>query len=477
VEVKRLIGWRRWGRGRRAAAVVLVSGLAAVALAMVLVTVATARPLGFLHLRTNLSLTETLVSAYPELAISPDGDRVITVWTEEHRSGVGFPKGDIWLRVASEVEGGWGEKVKIYESSDSACAYDVALAITDTDVHVAYIVFNDSCANPKQTLVYHNTCSLTTGQCSESPSLVASAGTERYKITWVDLALDAQGAPHIVWAQYDANGRNGVVYYRTRQGTEWGETERVTPSYGSNTPSIAWANGYVHVVWEDESEHRIWYRQRGESGWDFPEPLMGQQTHYPPSHPDVAAQGERVFVVWDWCGDIDTTPPCWDYVLVYRRSNDNGTTWGDTLEVGTDELGPVRHYDSVDDALVREAEYLLYLQPSIALNQDGWPSVVWHADRSGGGATGYDYAIYYSYAVTGTDTTVEWEWPAILTDHQTDSLGAPAVGIGEPGGGGEQHLHVAYMQAPELRACDVFYNSNEGSQYEYIYLPITMRSG
>ena len=159
--------------------ILLAAGLAAVALAAVLAVVAMARPVGFLHLRRNLSNTETLVSAYPDLAVSPGGDRVVAAWTEGHKDGIGY-KGYAYLRTASETGAGWGSKIPVFAGGDSACAYDAAVAVTGATAHVAYVVFVSTCAEPTQMQVRYQACSLTSldsGQCDGSEHIVASVDT------------------------------------------------------------------------------------------------------------------------------------------------------------------------------------------------------------------------------------------------------------------------------------------------------------
>jgi hypothetical protein len=465
---------------------VLAAGLAAAVLA----TVAAASPLGFVHVRSNLSRTPTLVSAYPDLAVSPDSDRVAVVWTEDYyQSGAGSYK-HVYLRVASETGGGWGDKVSVFSGSSRFSAYHAAVAVTGPaayTAHVAYVVFELDQSNLVRTELRHKKCSLSLSQveCDASEGVVASVDASSGKIFWVDLALDTSGNPHVVWAQYDADW-NGDILYRAYDGGGWGSTETVRALTGNNhTPSIAWAGGYAHVVWDEQTQHQILYRRRTGSGW---EPgsvaLCSPQPALPPGNPDVAAGGGRVFVVWDWCSDPNWQSHgyCRQYNVVYLRSNDRGARWGAVREVGTDRgyaAGGLADYDSagwyVSSSDIRE-EYLQYLRPAITLNDDGWPALVWHADRSGAGDGG-DYAIYYTYATTGDGSGVNWAIaPTVLNRVRPNMLGSAVVGVGEPEPGGEQYLHVAYMQRQNTGYWDVYYDTDEWELYELAYLPVALTS-
>ncbi len=458
----------RWRGRKRGAVIVVAAGLAAV-----LVATAMAASLGFPHIRSNLSQTETGVSARPGLAVSSDGDRVVVVWTEEYRDGSGS-KGHVYLRAASEAGGGWGSKITVFSGSDSACAYKAAVAVTGATAHVAYVVFSDSCGVPTQMQVRYKTCDLSGGTCDGGEETVASVGTLFYTISWVDLTLDTGGNPHLVWVRKDQEGNYGDIRYRSHNGTGWAAPEGVETSWSNDMPAIAWADGYAHVVWEEEAGY-VRYRRRDTTieeeaeAWGSILSLSGPspQAQYPPGNPDVAAGTGRVFVVWNWCSDGQA--PCGKYKMVYRRSNDSGSNsswgtgdYGNTREVGTEKSianwPDMEDYDSADEDGGRDC-FLQYLQPCIALNGDGWPAVAWHADRSGGAGT--DYTIYYSYATSGSSTHVGWIPPATLDWDQPALLGSAGVGVREPDPGGEQYLHFAYMQQPSEDVWEVYYDTNE----------------
>jgi hypothetical protein len=472
-----LVALTRWGRCRRGAAIVLATMLAVAAVAAMLAAVAWAAPrLEFIHVQRNLSWTRDRMSAYPDLAVSPDGDRVVVVWTEGYDEQAGY-RGHVYLRAASESGGGWGNKIPVFTGDSSACAYyKAAVALTDTTAHVAYVVFSggdDGCFYPTTMQVRYRTCSLTSGQCGAEEQVVSVAFLNN-QITWVDLALDDSENPHVVWAQYHKGQVSlGRIFYKARVDGAWGDTaESVHGDGDNNVPAIAWANGYAHVVWQKESQDAsdVLYRRRSVSGeWD---PIGGAlvllSANEPQRNPDVAAGGtDRVFVVWDRCLSAD----CDEYALVYKRSDTNGGGayggFGDYRDVGTDKTGlsNLTPYTPTGDG------YLPDLQPSIALNRDGWPSVVSHA------AYGTDtYAVYYSYATTGTTGTVKrvsWLTRTVLVEGQ---LGAAVIGVGESEPGSQRHIHVAYMKG-RGSAWDVYYDSNERDSYDRKYMPLIMRSG
>jgi len=466
--------------GRRSAVIGLAVGLAAVALVAVMAVVAIAAPSGFLHIRSDLSQTPGLVSAPPDIAVSPSGDWVAVAWTEEYDAGAGYGKGwgHVYLRVASETGGGWEDKIPVFTGDYNRCATDVSVAITGTTAHVAYVEFSDTCNNPTRVVVRHTRCSLTEGACEVPEGWVASSDD---KITWVDLALDAHGNPHVVWSRYNHVSEVSVVYYRPSDSTGWGGRESVESTYDSRKPAIAWADGYAHVVWEEEKDTDtgvgIQYARRSLSDPSWEEvPIYRHSTGQPAGNPDVAAGSGQVFVVWDTCSEFDGEY-CVGYHLVYRRSLDIGAHWGleqdETREVGTDRQTNLVQYASSDNQVERN-ESLFHLQPGVALNSAGAPAVVWHVDRSSG-VGDPDCAIHYAYAFTTTPEAVGWITHTVLREGPP-ALGSAVVGLGQPESGGDQHLHVAYMRKTG-DGWDVYYDSNEEHEYEHIYLPLVLRAG
>jgi hypothetical protein len=457
-------------------AAIVAAVVAAIGLAGVLAGVLHAAPSSFLHIRQKLSYTD-YTSAYPELAVSPDRNYLAVTWVEgyEEKSG---SKGHVYLRIASE-SGGWGAPIEVYHGDADACAYDrAAVAITGTTAHIAYVVFAD-CTNGQNTRVYYTTCSLTDGTCG-SKELVLSTTTE--KILWVDIAVDESGNPHLVFARYKKEGPyedfHGKVFYEGHTGSGWGTEETVYDDADTNnhTPAIAWSDGCAHIAWEEEMGGKILYRRRCAGVW-YPNPTVDpylihySTPTYPPHSPDVAtAPGGRLFVVWDCLAQEATAHTPATRYLLYKRSNDGGDTFYPVaypLEVGTDHTGgiPDPYTEHVVGAAEDSGYYLRYLQPSVALNEDGWPAVVWHT----GGVTG----TYYTYATSGTDTSVDWMTPTLLFGGQA---GTPVVGLGGWVTSTVPLLHVAYMYAPG-DSWNVYYDSNEADVIDIptVYLPLVTK--
>lgn len=458
---------------RRSAVIALAMVLAAAALAALAAVTRASVAGGFLHVRTNLSSSPDLMSAFPDLAVSPDGEWVAVTWVEGYDSSAGY-KGDVYLRAASESSG-WGPRILVFDGDSSTYAYyRASVAVTGTVAHVTYVVFEHAAGVLYATRLYYRTCSLVTRTCGASEQITSTLVSSGNQITWSDLALDANGKPHVVWDRYYISGTVdiGRVFYAARPDDGW--TIAAVDSTGdADRPVVAWADGYAHVAWKKTWQsggaphYGIYYRRRDTSPggmWGVAVPLFDTvNADYEPQYPSVAAGNGRVFVVWDACYSV-FGGKCEGYVVLYRRSNTGGMSfpsYPSFQEVGTDDLSwdALEPYDPTGEELAE------FLQPFIVLNDNGWPAVAWHA--------GYDgsTALYYSHAVTGTDSGVAWITPTVLI---AGGVSVPRVGVIEAGADGEQHLHFAYMRSGSN--WDVYYDSDESGAYHMVYLPLVSRS-
>ncbi len=423
---------------KRSGSVVAAGVLAAMALAAVLVAVATAAD----HERHNLSVTDTFISASPGLAAG--GDRVAVVWTEEYIENLGKGYGHVYLRSGSGDGRSWGSKVTVFSGGASAYAINASVAVAGTTAHVVYVVVVDGSFY----YVYHEECDLSEGTCEDVPTVLSTSPSN--EISWVDVAVDEDGDPHVVWEQRSAT-KKGEIRYRAFGGSSWGGIEGVHTGADDRTPAIACANGYVHVVWNYVGGYgRIQYRRRHAGGWGGVRNVYQALSDEQPYKPDVAAWGSRVFVVWDWCNDyLPVSPPCDRFSLSYQRSNDNGDTWLSSRDVGTDRTSFPEMYESTDNEDWAPSEYLANLRPSIGLGDEGWPAVVWHV---GGSGEGDYYRIYYAYALAGTTNSVNWVVSHTVLNQDTSSdAGAAAAGMEG------QQLHTAYMQQEVGEEWNVYY--------------------
>jgi len=464
----------------------LMAALLAGALSALALSGALAAPrAGFLRMATNLSNSPNRYSYYADIAVSPDGDRVVVVWPEAYQDGGSAQKGSVYLRWASESTGsGWSAPVTVHAGGSNECARWAAVAITGTGpytAHVAYIV-QSPCNNPTQQFIRHRTCVLGAG-CSDPQTVVnRSLGTNDTGLGSVDLALDDEGRPHFAYVDYQyvtGEGDVGTVYYRSPDGI-------VQQVSGANddalTPAIAWNGGKVHIVWATEPrqnqwEYYIYYWQPGSTN-----ALIKQGLSYAPHEPAIAVFSNTVMVVWEMnnadsdnnCSSDQTQ--CTRYTLAYIRSVDNGSTW--PLSGGTPQwyelhrdgetFGTNWPYTSTGQVI----EYTRFLRPSVGFRADGKPVVVWHVND--GTTDSPDYNIYYTEALTVPESAadpIEWSEIRRFGQNPPGNSASPVVAPLLP----TDALHVVYLQGTGSD-WETYYDGNEYDRYSRVYLPIVMRS-
>ena len=467
------------GRGKWLVAAALVVGI----LLMLTVVLALAAPERSIpHGATNLSADPALDSSFADVAVSPDGDRVVVVWPEEIEGLLlPRPRGSVWLRWASEsAEGGWSAPLSVFAGAEQGCAVESAVAVTGTTAHVAYLIWIP-CQDTTQSVISYTTCDMGGGNCGAARTVTSAPfDASAPGLSGVDMALDNGGDPHFVYTLFEGE-ITATVYYST--GNLY-LAERVSEEGKYNhSPAIAWSGGYVHVVWEDETEYEIVYRRRDGGGWGeiIPESILTRfkgDDEYRPRNPDVAAYGGQVMVTWDWEWPEMGAD---QYVVAYRRYLGGTGSWLDSIyEVGTQaELvgeglnpeAPGHAYTSTKEFTF--SEYTPFLRPTVALDGEGMPTVVWHVDRG-------TYDIMYTQALSVTENDIfVWSEPAVFNQNTQGHSASPVVALAPVI---SPSLHVAYLQRRVIEDevdWETYYSSEEeggSSDYPYaVFLPMTLR--
>lgn len=467
----------------------LAAALAAGVLAALTAVLALAAPQrSFLHMATNLSDAPSRWSSFADIGVSLDGDRVVVVWPEAYEGGGGC--GRIWLRWASESEGsGWSSPVVVFEDYSGWCASRAAVAVTGTTAHVAYIA-SMAGGTPYDQIVYYRACTLG-GTCGRATVITQTqrVGSDT-GFGDVDIALDAQGNPHFVYSYFRFEGGDvGTVYYSWLSGGSVHPQEQVSGAgQNAGSPAIAWSNGYVHVVWAEKpygtsTIYAVRYLRRRSGGggsWGQDETLAWSGAAYPPRNPSIAAYSGTVFAVWD-VGYFCQEPPggCDEFSLAYDHSLNDGVQWlSEWREVGTNgKMTQDMRYYSTDSQDMWE--YTRCLRPTVALDGEGRPTVVWHVNL--GSQDWPDYDIKYNEGLTVTQFGVGWSSTdgEFLRQRAGSQSGNPVIALAPVI---SPHLHVAYLWSgmgyvgQPSGDWETYYDSNEYDTYSHIFLPIILRN-
>jgi hypothetical protein len=445
---------------------------------------------------------------------SADGNWIAVAWIQGGRDEQLSCKisGKAILRAATEAATwpDWTPRVVVFDGNPkNVCAIHTDVALSGSTAHVVTSVRAPCLAqagDSQTTEIVYSTWDLAQDPLAATEVVTAVSRTATTssdkRINDVRIALDGQGRPHIVYSLTTFFGREGEIMYHRNLGSGWdAETPRkasVLLSGGGGSskdaayrPQIAWGTdagvGRVHLVWESHMDEvvdnptsldgDVYHRTIDDDGSDFNAaptmlglargveyPYVVESTH---PYPALAARANHVVVAWNNCQDIDSqNSPCERFGLQYRRSTDNGATFGPAREALTGyevaSLGINREYTGTDfygETSGDVPEYEKFARPALALDADGYPYLAWQVRNDLGGIE--PYAVHTN-VVTGTKSGGDevvwadgaWDW---VVDYDTYSYLMPQVVIPVAT---TDHIgmHLFYMQDDRAHPYRVFYD-------------------
>jgi hypothetical protein len=128
-----------------------------------------------------------------------------------------------------------------------------------------------------------------------------------YRSRHPDMAIDANGITHIVWADETPNGRGYDIFYNRYDGTSWGNDIRITqetdPDPSAKYPRLAIdSSNNIHIVWIDSrsGSYEIYYAKLDNLGNILVSPQLlttaDEQKEY---WVDIAVDSrDRLHLVW-----------------------------------------------------------------------------------------------------------------------------------------------------------------------------------
>ncbi len=133
---------------------------------------------------------------------------------------------------------------------------------------------------------------------------------------------------HVVW--YDTrdllmNSNNEIYYKRsTDGGLSWGADIRLTNNTSqSHSPSIAVSGSTVHLVWNDtrDGDDEIYYKRSTDEGTSWGADTRMTNSPGGSYSPSLTVSGTTVHLVWDDSRNGNQE-------IYYKRSTDGGISWG-----------------------------------------------------------------------------------------------------------------------------------------------------
>jgi hypothetical protein len=147
-------------------------------------------------------------------------------------------------------------------------------------------------------------------------------------VTGNSWAIKANGNTlHVVWED-NRNGNFEIYYKRSVDGgLSWGPDSRLTNNFGlSINPSIAISGSLLHVIWEDHRDAgllgEIYYKRSTDGGFSWNQDTRLTNDTSISRNPSVSVSGLLVHVVFEDFRDASETQE-----IYYKRSTDGGITW------------------------------------------------------------------------------------------------------------------------------------------------------
>lgn len=439
----------------------------------------------WLRVTTNLSASFNLLSAYPDVAVSSNGQYVAVVWQEQHTGDTDVKTGHIYIRCVQEGSDQWWSAK---DSVPGSYVIDVlgrirgqtpAVALYGNQVHVVW----SGGYEPNYNTIYYQKGTIgannaVTWVSNTSAQKIASLSGG--KLTNPDIAVDGSGNPRVVWQQENASGAK-QIYYRAHDGSAWQSSQQVSngTGTGNKSPAIAVWDTTAHVAWVAEENVGTGYGRNvfysNSTNWTIWRPLYDAvEPEEKAVFPSIAVTYDdgkdllRIGVAWDrWYDNVSygTVDGSDEWELYYRYSEDGGNNWKPPPPLLDSRVSYLGDYDFFPHA-VGGTEYVQSVRPSLIYDSGQIP----HMAVSETEGSFSDSMATYHYEYGGDSWSSEiMPWDT----SKSGERGAARLVIGEYGD--EDHLHYVYQSVVGTDAggqsrWDVFYTSN--ARYNSLALPL-----
>jgi hypothetical protein len=257
--------------------------------------------------------TDTGTENQDEPSIGTEGGKAYVAWQD-------FGDGDldIYYRHFDGVI--WQPEQEISTDTGSEFQYEPSISV---EGGMAHVVWEDTVSGDWD--IFYRRFNGTAWEVEERITIDPSTGFQ------YNPSMSVEGSTvHVVW--HDDNGGDLDIQYRLFDGTVWQpefEVSTDTTTEAQFDPSVAADGVKVHVVWQDaaDGDWDLYYRQFDGTSWLAEVELSSDSGTEIQESPSIAAEGGRVYVVWQDWGDGDPD--------IYFRYFD-GATWQPEQELSTD---------------------------------------------------------------------------------------------------------------------------------------------
>jgi hypothetical protein len=228
--------------------------------------------------KTRVSPADDSMVSKPRLTGGSDG-RLWLVWANVTLRG-------IWYAVLDSTQ--WSTPARV-NPSDAWNQYSPVIAEGGGELWCTWY------ASTAGTNKYDVFVSRWTGSTWSSPENLTYEIPGRH--WFVDLAVDSQGQPHLVWGNSDTGG---LLYTMRSDSGGWTVPERINnaPTTGWPYCGISLAEGSeIHVFWVTSTED-LAYRRRSSTGSWEPEQVLYSHLGWGVAYPDIRSFDGTVSIVW-----------------------------------------------------------------------------------------------------------------------------------------------------------------------------------
>lgn len=316
---------------------------------------------------------------------------------------------EIYYKRSDDGGATWGADARLTIDTNWSSAPSVA--VYGSEVHVVWEDDRD-----QEIKVYHKYSS--DNGVTWGPDVLVTGGTGAQGIP--SLAV-ANGCVHVAWVDFGMMGNSEIYYGRsTDDGATWETPYQISYASGySVNPSIAACGSNVHIAWHDSRygwwNNEIYYCRSADGGvtWGV-ETQLTQDTTFS-NVPSIAVSGSNVHIAWEEMRDGN-------FEMYYKRSTDDGATWVADTRL-TNDAG-----DSHGPSLVASGANL---------------HLVWQENRDG------NEEVYY---MMSSDNGLTWGPDVRLTDDPNTSQ-LPSITVSGP------IVHVVWSDERNSN-WDIYYKRN-----------------
>lgn len=252
----------------------------------------------------------------------------------------------------------WGSDIRLTIDPNESYTASQSIAVSADTVHV---VWADDRDGSQFKLFYKQ--STDNANSWDDDALIADVAGVDFPAVAV-----AGSNVHVVWSD-DHYGNTEISYIRSADnGTTWGTDVRMTSDDSSSAePRIAVNDINVHLIWSDtrDTNPEIYYKRSTNNGTNWDVDRRGTVSDSQCVQPAIAVSGDTIHIVWT--DDRDGNPE-----IYYTRSTNNGETWGGDVRLTTNDstssfpaiavIGSILHVAWEDK---RDGELELYYKRSI----------------------------------------------------------------------------------------------------------------